>query len=176
MIAVRRRAVEVGGLQRARDRHVVPQMAFRNDFGAAIDLGSVVDRPERADAEGRARPRQPDAAVVEMPRLRGLAGLQIDRQQRRQQAARSEFRFGKGQCQGMDREFRKQWRLRQQGIDPVGLQALEIVAAGEITRQMRRQRGANFGDTIGGEHPFEDQVAAAVEFLPPRCEGPPLQP
>ena len=71
---------EMRGLHRALDILPVPQMASRNDFGGAVLLGRVVDRPERRDAKGRTGPRNPRAAVVVVPRLHGLAGMQVDRE------------------------------------------------------------------------------------------------
>src|SRR5258707_2260335 len=105
-------------------------MAARNDFRASVHFSRIVDRPERADTERRARPGHLGAAIVKMPGLPGFAWMQVDREQGRQQAALSELRFGKSQRQRMNRKLRENRRLRQQGIYPVGLQALKIVAAG----------------------------------------------
>ena len=156
---------EMRGLHRALDILPVPQMASRDDFGGAVLFGRVVDRPERADAKGRARPRNPGSAVVEVPGLHGFAGMQIDRKQSRQQAALAEFGFDKGHGERMDDELREDRRLGQQGIDPVGFGAFKIVAAEQIARQMRRQRRADFSDAVGSQNAFEDQVAAAVELF-----------
>ncbi len=111
-----------------------------------------------------------------MPGLHGFAGMQVDREQGRQQAAWSELRFGKSQRQRMDRKLGEKRRLRQQRIHPIGLQALEIVAAGEVTLKIRRQRDAYFGDTVRRKNTFEDKVAAGIELFPPRCECSSLQP
>jgi hypothetical protein len=56
----------------------------------------------------------------------------------------------------VDRKVCEQRRLRQQGIYPVGLEPLEIVAAGKATLEVRRQRGADSGDTIRRKNTFED--------------------
>ena len=140
---------EVRRLHRALDILSVPEMASRNDFGGAVLFGRIVDRPERADAKRGPWPRHLGAAVVEVPGLHGLAGMQVDREQRRQQATLAEFGFDKGQGERMDRELGEDRRFRQQRIDPVGLGAFKIVAAEQIARQMRRQRRADFGDAIG---------------------------
>src|SRR6267143_4384559 len=102
---------EVGRLYRPLDHLLVPQMASRNDFGAAVQFSRIVDCPERADAKGRARPRHLDAAIVEMPGLHGFAGMQVDREQGRQQAAWSELRFGKSQ-RSEERRVGKECRSR----------------------------------------------------------------
>ena len=84
-VAIGALAPEVGRRHCPCDAQLVPHMAARNDFGRAVLLGGVVNRPERADAERRPRPRYPCAAVVGVPGLHGLFGMQIDREQRRQQ-------------------------------------------------------------------------------------------
>ena len=84
---------EVRRVHRALDILTIPQMASWNDFGSTVLLGGIVDRPERRDAEGRARPRNPGAAIVKVPGLYGLARMQIDREHGGQQAALAEFGF-----------------------------------------------------------------------------------
>jgi hypothetical protein len=97
-------AGKVGRPRRPLDDLLVPQVASRNDFGASVQFSRIVNRPERADAKGRARPGHLGAAVVKMPGLHGFAGMQVDRKKGRQQAALSQLRFGKSQCQRMNRK------------------------------------------------------------------------
>jgi hypothetical protein len=151
-------------------------MAAGNDFGRAVLFGGVVDRPKRTDAERGPRPRHFCAAVVKVPGLHGLAGMQVDGEQRRQEAAWPKFGLGKGQRQRMDRKLREDRRFRHQRIDAIGLFALKIVSALEVAREMRRQRGADIGNRIGRKHALEDQIAAAVEFIAPGFKTPPLKP
>jgi hypothetical protein len=70
-------------------------------------------------------------------------------------------------------EPRKHRRFCQQRVDAVGLQAFKIVAALEIACQMRRQRSADFGNTVLRQNTFKDQVAATIELFTPRRERPP---
>src|SRR5215471_1194926 len=161
---------EIGRLHRARNGLVVPEMAARNDLGRAVQLGCVVDRPESADAKRQPWPWDLRAAVVEMPRLHCLAGLQVDREQRRQQAALAQLRLDECQYKRMHHETCKHRRFCQQRVDAIGLHAFKIVTALEIACQMRRQRGADFGDTVLQQNTLKDQVTAAVELVPPGRE------
>src|SRR5262245_10810142 len=161
---------EVGRLHRTRYDLAVPEMAARNDLCRAVQLGGVVDCPESADPERWPRPRDLRAAVVEMPGLHGLAGLQVDREQRRQQAALAQLRLNECHYKRMHHEPCKRRRFCQQRVDAIGLHAFKFVTALEIACQMRRQRGADFGDTVLRQNTLKDQVTAAVELVPPGRE------
>src|SRR5262249_54967582 len=76
----------------------------------------------------------------------------------------------------MHHEPGKYPRFCQQRVDAVGLHAFKIVAALEIACQMRRQRSADFADTVLRQNMLKDQVTTAVELVPPGCEGTPSKP
>src|SRR5690349_13022777 len=177
MILVQRRSgVEVRRLRRTLDSPFIPQMASGNHFRAAVRLGGIVDRPERADTERRPRARQPRAAIVSMPGLYRLAWMQVDGEEGRQEATRPKLGFDEGKYERMDDEFGEQRRLCKQRIDAIGLQSLEIVTALQVAIEMRRERGADRRDLFGRQHALEDHEAAAVEFVPPVLQGTALEP
>src|SRR6516225_9059690 len=70
----------------------------------------------------------------------------------------------------MHHESCKHWRFCQQRVDAIGLHAFKIVTALEIACQMRRQRGADLGDTVLQQNTLKDQVTAAIELVPPGRE------
>src|SRR5262249_35507926 len=83
------------------------------------------------------------------------------------QAALAQLRLGERQCKRVRYECCKHRRFCQQRVDTVGLHPFKIVAALQIARQMRRQRGADFGDTLLRQYTFKDQVAMTVELISP---------
>ena len=69
---------------------VVGEVRAGHEPGRAVRLGEVGERPHRVAHGRRVRLRDRDQLVVGVDRLRGLAGQDRDRRQRRDQAARVE--------------------------------------------------------------------------------------
>jgi hypothetical protein len=81
-----------------------------------------------ADPERRPLPRDLRTAVVEMPGLHGLAGLQVDREQRRQQATLAQLRLDECHYKRMHHEPCKHRRFCQQRVDAIGLRSASFSA------------------------------------------------
>ena len=159
-------AVDEGVVEARADRPVAaPGVAAGDDLGGAIGVGELVDRPERAHAVRRTRPRHLVEAVVEVQRLRVLARVRVDRQACAQHEVGAEDLLADVEHQRVRGEIGEHRALGQQRVDALAVVALEVVAAHQLALQVRRQRVADRFDLRRRQQRRNDHVAVVVELL-----------
>ena len=107
---------------------VAPHVAARNHLGAAVGLGEGVHRRNQGVADRGARAGQPVEAVVGVQALGGLAGVDLDRLGGGQQIARLQQPIQDRQHTRLFDQVLEHLGARHQGVDPLGLEPLEVVA------------------------------------------------
>ena len=115
-------------VDRLRRRHRVPQMASGQHFGGPVLGREVVHRQDHAETDGRPGPGQTIEAVVHVKRLRALPRTDVDRLAGGEQIARQEVGIEEGEQAGILRQFLEQPAPGDQGIDPLRIEALEVIA------------------------------------------------
>jgi hypothetical protein len=149
---------------------VAPEVAPRDDLGRAVVAGERVDRPDRADAEGSARSRDLVEAVVEVERLAGLAGIELDGEVRREQVVGREQPVQDRQDARVLDQLGDDRRLGQERVDPLGVEALEVVPAAQCPAQVRRELRFDAVDLLWGEQTRDDDIALLVQVLQVRVD------
>ncbi len=148
-------------------------MAPRDDLGRAVVGGELVDGPDRADAEGSARSRDLVEAIVEVKRLTGLAGIELDGEVGRQQVAGREQPVQDRQDTRMLDQLGDDRRLGQERIDPFGVEALEVVPAAQRPAEVGCELRLDPLDLAPGEQTRDDDVAMLVEMVDVRLDRSP---
>ena len=166
VLFVRDTGLEVGTAIGAGRLLIGPFVAAGDDFGGAIVLGGVADRPEGRQAERVAWPGQAAVAVIEMPGLGGFAGMQVDRQAGVEQAAFTEFPFGKGQLQRMGNQVGEDRILVEHPVDTIGLVAFKIIATADVCIDPGLEGGALLVQLLGGQDIGEDDITLLLILLP----------
>ena len=157
---------EVGAAIGAGRLLIAPFVAAGYDFGGAIGLGGVADRPEGRQAERIARPGQTAVAVIEMPGLDGFAGMQVDREAGIEQAALAELALGKGQLQRMGNQVGEDRILVEHPVNAVGPVAFEIVAAADVGVDPGLERRALLFQLFGAQDIGEDDISFFLKLVP----------
>ena len=124
---------------------VVEQMRAGDEARRAVGLGEVGERPHRVAHRRRVRLRDRDQLVVGVNRLRGLARLDRDRRQRRDQATRVEDAVDDREHVPVYRNQLEEAAEREQVVEAQGVVALERIPRRfhlEELLEPRRGRGA----------------------------------
>src|SRR5262249_46650501 len=128
-------------------------------------LAEVVEGPDRTHPDHRARPRAWHVRVVGVPGLRRLAGVDLDREARREPVVRREEPIEDGEDLRVLDDARDGRGLRRERVDALALQTLELVAALQPARQPRLERSLALRDLARRDQVRRDRVAVAPDRL-----------
>ena len=175
--AVPRRAVEdERGAGRHHRRHDLvrvlvgvlapPKVAPGNHLRRAVFDGEGLERPDDGDRERRGtRPRSAIERVVGVPRLRGLAGMEANRLQRREQEARREERVDEREDARILGEVEEYFALPGEAVHALRPLALEVVAPHRSIALEGRERGGELRDLFFAHGVLEDDEPIALKTL-----------
>ena len=153
-----------GALVVALDLRVAPSMAAGDDLRAPVLRREIVDGDDRGVAVRRPWPRHGVEAVVMVDGLRCLAWMDADRLARGEQVARPQDAVEEREHAHVLGNLLEHAAAPDEGIDALGAQALEGIAAG-VRVQVGRQPLAHAPQRGGGEEFADQRVALPIEFL-----------
>src|SRR5262249_27322246 len=139
-----------------------PQVAPRDHLCRSVLSREVVEGPDRRDAMHWTRQRYPAAAVVEVPSLRRLTRMDVDREERGEQVVGLQQTVDDREQARMLDQQRERRILRQERVDTLGVEALEVVASHVLAVEVGRQGGTHRGDVDGREHVLQHDEALAL--------------
>ena len=139
-----------------------PEVGARDHLGGPVALREVVEGPDGADAHHAPRARHPYVGVVEVPALSGLAGMDLDREARRQAVVGRQQLVEEREHDGMLDDARHRRRLGEQRVDALGMEALEVVAPHQLAAQPGRKGRLDLADIA-----LRDQVRGDHIAVPP---------
>jgi hypothetical protein len=100
--------------------------------------------------------------VVRVEGLRGLAGPDLDGLAGGEEEARREEALAQGHDPGVEDDVPEDPGARDQGVDPLGAVALEVVPASPGA-EVEREHPPNLGQGLGGEKVRHDGESVAFE-------------
>ena len=151
-----------------RSRATVGEVRAGDDPGGAVGLGEVGERPHRVAHRRRVRLGDRHELVVGVDRLRGLAGADGDRRQRRDQAAGVEHALDDRQHVGVHRHPCEDVAVHQQVVDAHGAACpRRRCSAGTIAEVDLEavERLGQLVDQVGLDGVLDDRVALLGDAL-----------
>ena len=154
---------------------VVGEVRARDEPRRAVGLGEVGERPHRVAHGRRVRLRQRDELVVGVDRLRDLAGEDVDRRQRRDEAARVEHALDDRQHVLVHRHALPERRRTRAGCRSRSVLWPSNEFGAGCTSRYRSSRASEvvqLVDEVGLDRVLDDRVALFGDFLHVQVDRP----